>query len=325
MRYAVLAVVMLVPCGGLVAGEPSINEMLSEAREMSVKVDKTGRVNPNQAIKDSLFVQRMKRGLEVELGKRDHEYKRTHNHRDRARLWYEIGRYKEALGHILQACRNERDWGTTSGRNHMALARIYMMMSQNELAKGAYEEAAKRVVDERRLRDVERLKEWMAKFEENKAEAEKLETKAAQDPKDAEARWRLVELYNRAYPRRLDRFVLLMKFKELYPEHERVKNGDCDWELAAALWHFGLRSEAMELAKKHVETYPKARRSTYGDATLRLGGWYHQLGQHALALECYAEVQQKYPKHWSNKKDDEGLTWLGSRIVAATKALRGER
>jgi tetratricopeptide (TPR) repeat protein len=326
MKYAILGIAMLGMSGALAAGEPTISEMIVEAKAMSVKPDKTGRVNPNQTIKDSLFVQKMKRGVEVELGKRDHEYKRTHNFRNRARLWYEIGRYKQALGHMLQACRNERDGHTVIGLNHMSLARTYMMMGQGELAKAAYEEASKRVVDEHRLRDLKRLKDWMENFEKSKTEAEKLETKAAQDPKDAKSRWRLVELYDRAYPRRLDRFVLLMKFKELYPEHKRVKRGDCDWELTDALWHFGLRTEAMERAKKHLVTYAKHRRTTYGDAMLRVGRWHHELGQYASALRCYLEVQDKYPKHWSNRRNKvTGFTWLGGRIISAKKALRGGR
>lgn len=322
MKHMFWFAVLAVFSGGALGAEPGINEMLKDAREMAVKPDKTGRVNPNAATKDSLFVQKMKRGVEVNLGKRDHEYKRNRNYRDRARLYYEIGRYKIALQYMLLACRNERDYRTRNGDNHQSLARIYTMMGQKELAKGAFDEASKRTFDEHRMRRLKDLQTWAKEFDGKKAEAEKLEAKAAQDPKDADSRWRLVELYDHAYPRPLDRFVLLMKFKEMFPEHKGVKEGNCDWELAEALWHFGMRNEALELAKVFAEKFPKHRRTTYGDATLRLGGWYHDTGQYASALKCYLEVQEKYQKHWVNRVNDEGRSWLGGRIYYAKKALQ---
>jgi tetratricopeptide (TPR) repeat protein len=325
MRGSKVVLLGLIFAAAAVGAEPSIKEMLAEAKKMSLKPDKTGRVNPNQLVKDSAYIIKMKRRLEVELGKRDHEYRRRNNYRDRGRLWYEIGRYKQALTHALMACRNERDWHTRNGLTHMGLTKLYTMMGQKDLAKKAYEEASGRVRDEHRLRDLNRLKDWMKNFDERKAEAEKLEAKAATDLKDAKSRWQLVELYDYSYPRALDRFVLLLKYKELYPEDKRVTRGECDWELGEALWHFGIRDEALKLAKEFQEKYPKDRRTKGGDAMLRLGGYYHGTGQYAQALQCYVALQEKFTKHWVNRRRDDGSTWIGGRIIDTRRALRGER
>jgi tetratricopeptide (TPR) repeat protein len=298
--------------------------MFEESRKMAARptAGKPARGQEPKPGEDSAYVKWVKRNIEKELGKRDEYYRRRRDHLRRGELRFDIGRYEDALTHLLEACRGTRDDG---GHCHMRLAALYAMMGKKDLCKSAVEEASGRVTEVGQLSRLERFKKWLAAVDENRAKAQRLKTGIAADEKDADGRWQLLELYARAYPRPLDRLMLLVEFKERYPRDRRVTGGDCDWRLADSLWDFGLRGEALKLAKAHREKYPGHRSSKRGDATLRLGRWCHHLGSYAEALKCYEEMQAKYPKHWVNEPGDDGTTWLQHRLVDVRNRQGGRR
>jgi tetratricopeptide (TPR) repeat protein len=308
------------------AGEPTINEMLSDARKMAVKPGEAPKmVEPDKVVKDDAFIEKMKLRLPGEAGKLDHDMHRRHDHMGRARLWFDIHRYKNALGHALMGVKNERDWHVRHGLAHGQLAQIYMMMGHKELAEKAAVEFRKRTSEPWMLDRHKRLVEWMEKFPKNKEEVEKLREKAASDAKDTRSRKRLLDLYRRDYPRRLDEFTGLLKYRQMYPEDKFVTSGECEWRLMDVMWRFGIYDEGLELAKAFREKYPKHGSTTYGEATYRLGRYYERLGQTAQALECYKEVGAKYPKHHANRRRDDRPSHIQRKIFELTKAMEGRR
>ncbi len=195
------------------AGEPSINEMLTEAKEMSSapepEPDKPG--DPNAVVEDDDFIRGIKARLPRELFTLDKSY--GNDIRRRAELYFDLQKYREALEHYTRYTRG-RGWHVENGFAHGGLARLYMMMGQKKLAEDAAEEFKRRIQDPRLLGHHERLANWLKAFPEKEAEVKKLQGKAAADPKDAASRWRLLDLYRYDYPRRLDELIGLMKFRQ---------------------------------------------------------------------------------------------------------------
>ncbi len=324
MRTVLTAVPFLVLPLGALAGEPTIAAMLKEAKAMAVKPGETPQPGIPDA-KDSAYVTGMKALLERQLGKMVYVMRQRRDHRGQGRAYFDIQRYREALQQFTQVTKNERDWHVRHGFAHNDLAKVYMMLDQKERAESAAGEFKKRVSEPWMLDRYNRLKGWMDKFDKHKAEVEKLLAKAAADPKDAESRWRLLDLYRYDYPRKLDEFVGLMKFREAYPKHKAVAGGECEWRLMEVMWRFGIRDEALKLAEKFREAYLKHRSTTYGDASYRLGGYYESYKRYAQALECYKEVGAKYPKHWANRRREDRPSRIQECIFRCTKKLQGRR
>ena len=323
---AATAVIGLVLAAAAAGGEPTIKVMLKEAEAMAVKPPEPGRPGgPDAGAQDSAYIKQMKSRLETELFTMVNGMRQRGDLRAMGELYADIQRFEEALGHYTNLLKNERDWHVEHGLAHGALARTYTLLGQPKLAKEAAEEFGKRVTEPWMLDQQKRLLEWMEKYDEHKAAAEKLVQKASGDPKDAASRWRLLDMYRHDYPRRLDEMVDLMRFRENYPEHASVKSGECDWRLMESFWRFGIRDEALKIAEGFRQKFPEHGCSTGGEACFRLGNYYEGLQRYAQALECYREVGAKFPKHWSHRKKDDEPSHIERKIVDMTRAASGRR
>jgi tetratricopeptide (TPR) repeat protein len=326
MRLAVTMLTLVGMSLAAAAGEPTISEMLKEAEAMAVKPPEPGQPGAvDTGLKDSDYVKKMKNRLETELFSMVTSMKQRNDSHGLGYVYFDIQRYQDALGYFTNQLRNERDWRVERGYAHGDLAKVYTVLGQEKLAKDAAEEFGKRVSDPHMLDQQKRLVTWMEKFEGNKAAAEKLIQKAAADPKDADSRWRLLDMYRYDYPRKLDEMVGLMRFREAYPDHRQVKSGECEWRLMEAFWRFGIRDEALKLAEAFRQRYPEHGCTTGGEASFRLGGYYEGLQRYAQALECYKDVGARYPKHWSQRKKNDEPSYIERKIFDMTKADSGRR
>jgi len=298
------------------AGEPTIAEMLEDATAMVQKPsEKPKETDPAKAVADSDYVKLMKKRLEMELGKRERNFRQRREYRRIGNIFFDIQQYEKATQYLHQGTKNQRDWHTQQGMTHLALARAYTMLGHKKLAEKAVADADSRAGRPWSVARVQRHKDWAKRLPKHKEQVEKLRPKAAANPKDAKSRWRLLDLYRRDYPSRLDEFVGLMQFRELYPKHRQVTVGECDWRLMAILWHFGIRDEAFKMAKEFREKYPKHGCTTGGEAVWRQGNYHEALGERAKARECYLEVRSKFPKHWTNRDRPGQPKYIDERIA----------
>ncbi|MHC4916972.1 MAG: hypothetical protein ACYTGB_15940, partial [Planctomycetota bacterium] len=156
-------------CAAAAGGEPTINEMLTEAKEMSTapgpEVAKP--TDPHAAVEDDDFIRGIKARLPRELFKLDKSYGR--DVRRRSYLYFDIQKYREALEHFNRYTRG-RSWHAENGYAHAGLARLYMMMDQKKLAEDAAAESKRRIQDPRHMGQHDRLVSWMKAFPEKKAE-----------------------------------------------------------------------------------------------------------------------------------------------------------
>ena len=301
---------------GAGAAEPSITEMLEKAKTMAEKDKPAPPENTSEQVPDSDAVKALKLRLQYEVNQRFDKLQRDNY--ALGNLYFDLLKFPaalEAYNKVLQ-----RDADNIHARAGMAKA--YLILGQAELGAQQLDEATKRAVEPWMVGDADRLKKWVAAFPEKQEEAKKLKVKAAADAKDAESRWRLLEMYRYDYPMMLDQFVGLLQFRELYAQDRRVTGGECEWRLMEVFWHFGIRDEAMKLAEKFRETYPKHWATTGGEATWRLGDYCEQEKRYQDALKCYNEMVDKFPKHWVNGPRPHNVPYIQERIAAVNKALK---
>jgi tetratricopeptide (TPR) repeat protein len=314
MLTTILCLATGLACAG--AAEPAIAEMLDKARTMAEKDKPAPPENASEQVPDSDFVKAMKLRLQYEVNQRFEKLQRDNY--ALGNLYFDLLKFTaaiEAYNKVLQ-----RDADNFHARVNMAKA--LLIFDKPELCAQHLDEVSKRAVEPWMVGEADRLKKWVAAFPEKLEEAKKLKAKAAADAKDAEGRWRLLDMYRYDYPMMLDQFIGLLQFRELYAQDRRVTGGECEWRLMEVFWHFGIRDETMKLAEKFRESYPKHWATTGGEATWRLGDWCEQEKRYPDALKCYNEMVDKFPKHWVNGPRPNNVPYIQERIAAVNKALK---
>ncbi|HOX07695.1 MAG TPA: tetratricopeptide repeat protein [Planctomycetota bacterium] len=297
---AALAAALLGLSGFAGAGEPTISEMLQEATARSQKAP--AETTPTAPGAESEYLRNMKARLEAEANRRFKD--RRGDMIGLGDLYFDIQNFDAAMANWNSAVQKlPNDWQVRAGYVHQRLCRLYTMKGQKELAAQMLEESTTRAPNPGVMHHVDRLKTWAKEFplsEESGKDLKAAVGKAGVSDKDAENRWKLLLLYREAYPMRLDEFVELIKFIDLYPKDQRVAvSGEADWRLMELMMTFGINDEAMRLAEQFRAKFPKSGLTSGGEACWRLGDWSGRLGRPADALTYYRELREKYPKHWA--------------------------
>jgi tetratricopeptide (TPR) repeat protein len=325
------ALVLAVPPAAA-AAEPTIEEMLREATKMAVKPGAPTPANPETPLADSDYVRAMKARLELELGRQAAECQRRGDNGGLGDIFYNVQQWEKAVEAYNTAVeRNSpRDWRVQNGGVHLRMACTLFMMGKPEPAGKAIDEALTRAA-ERKDRwtygYAEQAKKWGEKLPELQEEKKKLLEKAAADPKDANSRWKLLDMYradvdHNGLQRKLDEFTGLMQFRELYPEDKRVADGECDWRLMDVFWNYGIRDEALRMSEKFLEKFPKhgACSPKSGDVLWRLAHYYEGLGRPTDELATLKELHDK----WTESRFTAGgeTSWKLGQVCEGLKAYR---
>jgi tetratricopeptide (TPR) repeat protein len=288
--------------GGAGAAEPTIEEMLKEARAMAAKEGPATGPASGEQLPESEYLKNMKARLQYEVDQRARNFDKRRDSVGMGDLCFDLQQFDKALAAWSAAVQKpSNDWQIQGGYVHQRLTRLYTLLGQNELGTQALEEASKRMPGPWAVHDIDRLKGWLKDYPAHDEELKDLKAKVAADPKDANSRWKLLLLYREDVPMRLDEFVGLMQFRDLYPTDPRVTTtGECEWRLMELMMHFGITDEGLKMAEKFREKFPKSGISTNGDATFRLGEYYTWLARPQDAINQYKELREKYPKHWAS-------------------------
>lgn len=323
----VLAVLVLAGAASA-AGEPTIEEMLREATRMAIKPGLPP--NPDAAIRDSDYVRTMKARLEAEMGRRAGEFQRQGNNIGVGDVYFDVQKFDraaEAYGAAVE--RNAQDWHVMHGGIHERMGRALFLLGKPEPAGKALEEAGSRAAGRGNrwvFERVEQVRKWGERLPEIQDQARQLREKAAANPKDADSRWKLLDMYRGELPLKLDEFTGLMQFRELYPEDSRVTVGECDWRLMDVLWYFGIRDEALRMCEKFLEKFPKhgACAPKSGEVLWRLGHYYEGLGRTQEAALTFRKLHDEWAESphvtngecsWKLGQVCEGLKYWRDALV----------
>jgi tetratricopeptide (TPR) repeat protein len=300
------------------AGEPSIEDMLKEVEVHALKPAGPGTPS-GEAAAESEYLKAMKARLQYEVNQKAGACEKRHDYVGMGDLYFDLEKFNEALASWNTALQKSvNDWQVSQGYVHQRLTRLYMLLGQKDQSVAALEEVTKRMPGPWVLHDIDRLKAWSKDYAAHEEEAKDLKEKIAASPKDAEARWKLLELYRESYPMRLDEFLGRIQFRDLFPNDPRVAvSGDCDWRLMELMMHFGITDEGMKMAEKFREKFPKSGLATGGECCWRLGDWSSNIGRPLDAIAYYKEVREKYPKHWSAAGGE--VVWRSGEIFRGLK------
>jgi hypothetical protein len=166
------------------------------------------------------------------------------------------------------------------------------------------------------------------------ADLKELETKGATDP---EAFWTLHRRFASNTPEQPLRHALtLHRLRSFYPEYERVKTGDVQWELARVLHHdlrpLGLSREALEEYETMLSKYPEHRMVKEGSALYDKADARRRIALDLApsrkaeaiaglrkALELFMKFQRDFPEHYGNRVPAGGSS-AAQRRIADTRA-----
>lgn len=276
---------------------PSIREMRAAAEEhlaprkpavaeedvpASLKAEREGLVKGIEAFHGRLYRERNR----LELGD----------------LYADVAKYEKALEAYAEMRKHDwRHWSVQSGDIDLRVARARGLQGETEEALDLAEKVRGRTEEEWVLRRARQTLELLKGMPEARESEKKALEKLKENPKDADAQWSLCELYRRPIPWKYEEVRRLLAMRALFPEHDRVKGGECEWRLSEGYWHFGMRDEALALVKGFTEKYPKHWATENGEARWRLAEYLYRLERFAEAEALYEGFVDKFPEHWASR------------------------
>jgi tetratricopeptide (TPR) repeat protein len=312
---------------GVSAGELSIDAMLKKTEKMALEDKKPGDPGNVNALaeeeKDNEYLSKTLKVLDTKLGREAFEARKKKDFNLLTKLYFDIHRYKEALGYNQQLLANQEHPLVRNGSAYEFNSRVCAMLGEMEAAHKASDQFADRVTRKWELSRSESLKKWLKALPKIKAEVEKQQRKVNENPQNGKSRWRLIDLYHRNWPRKLDELKSLILFRDAFPKSDMVKGGECQWRLIEVLWHFKIQDEALEMIANFRKAYPKHWAVKRGEDIFRLGRYYERLGQLEKAITNLEQVMRNYPKHWSNSRKDRDATWMEEYLLRLKRQLQG--